>query len=58
MGGREDVQHSVAAHLALPFWGPQFPARAPDTNDKKARVATRIMTSNYTETSLYKWPNP
>jgi hypothetical protein len=31
-------QHSFAVHFAFRFWGPQFPARAPDTSDKTAKV--------------------
>jgi hypothetical protein len=37
-------QHSLAAHLAFPFWGPQLPAKATDTRDKRAKAEKRIMT--------------
>jgi hypothetical protein len=44
MSSGYNLQHSLAAHLAFPFWGPQLPAKATDTRDKRAKAEKRIMT--------------
>jgi hypothetical protein len=39
-----DIQHSLAAHFAFPFWGPQLPAKATETSERRAKAEKRIMT--------------